>query len=88
MGLKCQTKAVSLKKTKKNKLLFSNRIHPLQFQFVVRQRHLVVEVVALLLVIGDVHGDWTPAEEHPDVAVLWKQIQEGNIKTKVSLYFA
>lgn len=53
------------------------RIHPLQFQFAVGQRHLVVKAVALLLVIGDVHGDRTPAEEHPDVAVLWKQGREG-----------
>lgn len=49
-----------------------SRIHPLQFQFAVRQRHLVVKAVALLLVVRDVHGDRTPAEEHPDVAVLWK----------------
>lgn len=35
----------------------------------------MVKAVALLLVIRDVHGDGTTAEEHPHVAVLWKQRQ-------------
>lgn len=75
MGLKYQTKTVSL----------FTRIHPLQFQLAVRQRHLVVEVVALLLDLRDVHGDGTPAEEHPDVAVLWKRRQAGNMKANMFL---
>lgn len=47
------------------------RIHPLKFEFAIRHRHLVVERVALLLGIWDVHGDRTTSEEHPHIAILW-----------------
>lgn len=36
----------------------------------VRQRHLLVKAVSPLLLVWDVHGDGTAAEEHPHVAVL------------------
>lgn len=51
--------------------LLISRIHPLKFQLFVRERHLLVQAVALLLLVRDVHGDRTTAEEHPHIAVLW-----------------
>lgn len=49
------------------------RIHPLQFELVGRQLHLVVKAVALPLLVRDVHGDRTTAEEHPHIAVLCRE---------------
>lgn len=50
--------------------LSGSRIHPLEFELMVRQRHLLVKAVSPLLLVWDVHGDGTAAEEHPHVAVL------------------
>lgn len=46
------------------------RIHPLQLELAVRQRHLVVKAVGLPLLVRDMHGDGTTAEEHPHEAVV------------------
>lgn len=40
----------------------------------------MVDAVALPLLIGDVHGDGTAAEEHPHVAVLWKERRQGKTR--------
>lgn len=49
------------------------RIHPLQLELVIWERHLVVKAVALPALVWDVHGDRTTSEEHPHVAVLWRE---------------
>lgn len=53
------------------------RIHPLQFEFAVRQRHLLVKAVTVPQVIGDVHSDWAATQEHAHVPIIYIRGERG-----------
>lgn len=66
-----------LKKKKKN---YSERIHPIQFEFVAGQVGSGLQAVAVHLIFGHEHGDGTALQVHFHKTFLWEKQQKGPVR--------